>query len=118
MCLAIEMRTIEHNLCELDKYERVRLGQGKVRSYHPQQGANGPAGGDPLLTLGSTAYQQEELPMAQEHAPRPRRRLTPEARARIPDDDDDDADVAPDDALDDTDDASAHALDQPGNGAR
>ena len=33
--------------------------------------------------------------MAQEHAPCPRRRLTPEARARIPDDDDDAPDELP-----------------------
>lgn len=31
----IEMREIEHCLCEFDKYERARLGQGKPRSkYH------------------------------------------------------------------------------------
>jgi len=29
---AVDMRTIEHSLCEWDKYERVRLGQGKPRS--------------------------------------------------------------------------------------
>jgi hypothetical protein len=28
----IDMRTIEHSLCEWDKYERVRQGQGKPRS--------------------------------------------------------------------------------------
>ena len=28
----VDMRTIEHSLCEWDKYERVRLGQGKPRS--------------------------------------------------------------------------------------
>ena len=28
----IDMRTIEHSLCEWDKYERVRLGQGRPRS--------------------------------------------------------------------------------------
>jgi hypothetical protein len=28
---AWEMRTVEHTLCELDKYERVRLGQGRPR---------------------------------------------------------------------------------------
>lgn len=28
----MEMRDIEHSLCEFDKYERVRLGQGKPRS--------------------------------------------------------------------------------------
>jgi hypothetical protein len=32
----LEMRDIEHSLCEFDKYERVRLGEGKPRSlYHP-----------------------------------------------------------------------------------
>lgn len=30
--LAIDMRCIEHSLCEWDKYERVRLGQGTPRS--------------------------------------------------------------------------------------
>ena len=29
---AIDMRCIEHSLCEWDKYERVRLGEGKPRS--------------------------------------------------------------------------------------
>ena len=29
---ALEMREIEHNLCEFDKYERVRLGEGSPRS--------------------------------------------------------------------------------------
>jgi hypothetical protein len=34
----LEMREIEHCLCEHDKYERVRLGQGAPRSlYHPPQ---------------------------------------------------------------------------------
>ena len=28
----VDMRCIEHSLCEWDKYERVRLGQGKPRS--------------------------------------------------------------------------------------
>jgi hypothetical protein len=28
------MRDIEHSLCEFDKYERVRLGQGKPRSLY------------------------------------------------------------------------------------
>lgn len=28
----LEMREIEHSLCEFDKYERVRLGEGKPRS--------------------------------------------------------------------------------------
>lgn len=33
-----EMRDIEHSLCEFDKYERARLGQGKPREkYHPTQ---------------------------------------------------------------------------------
>jgi len=33
-----EMRDVEHTLCEFDKYERVRLGEGKPRShYRPQQ---------------------------------------------------------------------------------
>lgn len=32
----LEMREIEHSLCEFDKYERVRLGEGKPRSsYQP-----------------------------------------------------------------------------------
>lgn len=31
----LELRAIEHSLCEFDKYERVRLGQGKPRArYH------------------------------------------------------------------------------------
>tara|TARA_R100000664_G_C2758116_1_gene146798 strand:+ start:3515 stop:4420 length:906 start_codon:yes stop_codon:yes gene_type:complete len=32
----IDMRTIEHSLCEWDKYERVRLGEGKPRSLYKQ----------------------------------------------------------------------------------
>jgi len=28
------MRDIEHSLCEADKYERVRLGEGKMRSKY------------------------------------------------------------------------------------
>lgn len=33
---AWEMRDVEHTLCEFDKYERVRLGEGKPRQkYHP-----------------------------------------------------------------------------------
>ena len=28
----VDMRCIEHSLCEWDKYERVRLGQGRPRS--------------------------------------------------------------------------------------
>jgi hypothetical protein len=32
----LELREIEHSLCEFDKYERVRLGEGRPRSlYHP-----------------------------------------------------------------------------------
>lgn len=31
---AMEIRDIEHSLCEFDKYERVRLGQGKPRSLY------------------------------------------------------------------------------------
>jgi len=31
---AIEMREIEHSLCEFDKYERVRLGQGTPRGRY------------------------------------------------------------------------------------
>ena len=30
----VDMRTIEHSLCEWDKYERVRLGQGTPRSRY------------------------------------------------------------------------------------
>ncbi|QYW02145.1 alpha-glutamyl/putrescinyl thymine pyrophosphorylase [Stenotrophomonas phage Sonora] len=30
----LEMRDIEHSLCEFDKYERVRLGEGKMRSKY------------------------------------------------------------------------------------
>ena len=30
----LEMRDIEHSLCEFDKYERVRLGEGKPRSIY------------------------------------------------------------------------------------
>jgi hypothetical protein len=29
---AWEMRDVEHTLCEFDKYERVRLGEGRPRS--------------------------------------------------------------------------------------
>lgn len=32
---ALEMREIEHCLCEFDKYERVRLGEGRPRSTYP-----------------------------------------------------------------------------------
>jgi hypothetical protein len=35
---AVEMRDIEHSLCEFDKYERVRLGEGRPRmKYKPPQ---------------------------------------------------------------------------------
>lgn len=30
----LEMRDIEHSLCEFDKYERIRLGQGTVRARY------------------------------------------------------------------------------------
>jgi hypothetical protein len=30
----LEMRDIEHSLCEFDKYERARLGHGKPRSRY------------------------------------------------------------------------------------
>ncbi len=30
----LEMRDIEHSLCEFDKYERVRLGEGKPRNLY------------------------------------------------------------------------------------
>lgn len=30
----VDMRMIEHSLCEFDKYERVRLGEGKPRSLY------------------------------------------------------------------------------------
>lgn len=32
---ALELREIEHSLCEFDKYERVRLGEGRPRSTYP-----------------------------------------------------------------------------------
>lgn len=32
---AWEMREVEHTLCEFDKYERARLGQGKPRGVYP-----------------------------------------------------------------------------------
>ena len=36
--LLLEMRDIEHCLCEFDKYERTRLGQGRPRSrYKPRE---------------------------------------------------------------------------------
>lgn len=31
---SLEMRDIEHSLCEFDKYERVRLGEGRPRSKY------------------------------------------------------------------------------------
>ena len=31
----LEMRDIEHSLCEFDKYERVRLGEGRPRGKYP-----------------------------------------------------------------------------------
>ena len=34
----LEMRDIEHSLCEFDKYERVRLGQGAPRSKYTYKG--------------------------------------------------------------------------------
>lgn len=40
----IDMRTIEHSLCEWDKYERVRLGQGKPRSKFKQSSEPLPQG--------------------------------------------------------------------------
>ena len=34
----VDMRCIEHSLCEWDKYERVRLDQGRPRSkFKPKQ---------------------------------------------------------------------------------
>ena len=33
-CARFEMRDVEHTLCEFDKYERVRLGEGKPRSKY------------------------------------------------------------------------------------
>ena len=30
----LEMREVEHTLCEFDKYERVRNGEGKPRSIY------------------------------------------------------------------------------------
>tara|TARA_X000001388_G_C2136739_1_gene87090 strand:- start:29 stop:553 length:525 start_codon:yes stop_codon:yes gene_type:complete len=36
--LPLEMRDIEHCLCEFDKYERARLGQGRPRAkYKPRE---------------------------------------------------------------------------------
>ena len=35
---ALEMREIEHCLCEFDKYERARLGEGRPRAkYKPHR---------------------------------------------------------------------------------
>ena len=34
----LEMRDIEHTLCEFDKYERVRNGEGKPRSIYKWKG--------------------------------------------------------------------------------
>lgn len=31
---SLELRDVEHSLCEFDKYERVRLGEGKMRSKY------------------------------------------------------------------------------------
>jgi hypothetical protein len=31
----LEMRDVEHTLCEFDKYERARLGQGRPRGVYP-----------------------------------------------------------------------------------
>lgn len=36
--LDFELREIEHSLCEFDKYERVRLGQGQPRSKYTYKG--------------------------------------------------------------------------------
>lgn len=33
--LSVEMRDIEHTLCEFDKYERARLGEGRPRGTYP-----------------------------------------------------------------------------------
>ena len=35
---SLELRDIEHNLCEIEKYLRVKLGEGTGRPYRPQQG--------------------------------------------------------------------------------
>lgn len=32
---ALELREVEHSLCEFDKYERARLGEGRPRSRYP-----------------------------------------------------------------------------------
>jgi len=33
-CPALEMRDIEHSLCEFDKYERIRLGEGRLKNKY------------------------------------------------------------------------------------
>jgi hypothetical protein len=38
---SIEMREIEHSLCEWDKYERARLGQGKMKRKYNATGVKG-----------------------------------------------------------------------------
>jgi hypothetical protein len=39
---ALEMRDIEHSLCEYDKWKRVHLGEGTPRSkYHPAHTTQG-----------------------------------------------------------------------------
>ena len=35
---ALEMREVEHSLCEFDKYMRVKLGQGRPRAKYPGTG--------------------------------------------------------------------------------
>jgi hypothetical protein len=35
----LEMRDIEHTLCEFDKYERTRLGEGTVRMLYVPKSA-------------------------------------------------------------------------------
>ena len=40
----VDMRTIEHSLCEWDKYERVRLGEGRPRSLFKQSSSRLPSG--------------------------------------------------------------------------
>jgi hypothetical protein len=43
----LELREIEHSLCEFDKYMRVKGGEGKPRSrYHPPRGDQLPLFGD------------------------------------------------------------------------
>jgi len=48
-----EMRDIEHSLCEFDKYERVRLGEGKMRSKYDWRKAQ-PLAAPALPTEGDT----------------------------------------------------------------